>query len=166
MATSNTDDEQLRSTLRHILQLNEANQELRRLVVDVTSDKFLITTVSRYYEAHREIGLMVACGPSVHLVDYLVELDRLDDVHKYFRHINADDDEQKRLGKTFNLGLQKLIEESERVITHYSTPVEPEMLLNWCGSTADKSAYTDVLKGEYDGHHSVLLEHRLFPHSV
>ncbi|CAF1224245.1 unnamed protein product [Adineta ricciae] len=77
---------------------------------------------------------MLNSGPSTNLVDYLVELDRLNDAHKYFKQIHAED-ELKRSVVLYNIAIQKLIEESDRLIVHYSTPINPDELIEVCKST-------------------------------
>nr|ACD54632.1 exocyst complex component 7-like protein [Adineta vaga] len=134
MTMSDHDDEQLRILLRFILHINEVNQDLRRLVCDIEDDKTSITAVCRYYEAFNEIQMMITSGPSLNLVDYLVELDRLDDAHRYFKQIH-DEDQHKRSGQLYNIGLKKLIEESDELIMFHSIPLNSDDLLELSKST-------------------------------
>ncbi|UJR07966.1 hypothetical protein I4U23_012245 [Adineta vaga] len=107
---------------------------LRRLVCDIEDDKTSITAVCRYYEAFNEIQMMITSGPSLNLVDYLVELDRLDDAHRYFKQIH-DEDQHRRSGQLYNIGLKKLIEESDELIMFHSIPLNSDDLLELSKST-------------------------------
>ena len=146
MATSVYDEEQIRTILKFILHLNDVNHNLRRLVGDMAHDISLITAVFRYYEAYHEIQIMLNSGPSTNLVDYIVELDRLNDAHQYFKQIHAED-ELKRSVVLYNIGIQKLIEESDRSIVHCSTAINPDELIEICKSTTYEPVSTEGVQG-------------------
>jgi hypothetical protein len=146
LTTLNSVERKLRSLEELVAPVHEANNELRFLLNNVESSISVIDSVLRYYEICDELFSTITLGPGGNLVDYLTELNRLDDAVKYFKR-STNVDERERVTKLYDIGRQKLVDESDKLILRYANPLSPTELLELCVSTSSSAVDTYTMQG-------------------
>ncbi|CAF2214349.1 unnamed protein product [Rotaria magnacalcarata] len=120
---------------RRTKKATEVNNELRCLVMCGDPNTSLIASILWYYQTYSELREKINADPSENIVDYLVDLDRLDDIVKCFKSIKILD-EEKRVIELYNTGRQKLIEASDKAILCHTHLISPNDLIDLCKLTS------------------------------
>lgn len=110
----------------------EATNELRLLLNNVDNSLILVDSILHYYQICGELQPKISSGPGGDLDEYLTELDRLEDAVKYFKRITTGVNERERITQLFDLGRQRLVEETDRLILRYANPLLPKELIELC----------------------------------
>jgi hypothetical protein len=111
-----------------VMPVYETSNELRLLLGNVDASTVLVDSITHYYNIYNQLASTISFGPDGNLLDYLSEMDRLDDAAKYLKRVKAEN-ESERVMQLFNIGRKKLVEESERLIARYANPLSPKDLL-------------------------------------
>jgi hypothetical protein len=146
VTTLNNFERKLHSLAELIAPVNAANNELVFLLNNVESSISVTEFVLRHYVVHDELFSTITSGPGGNLFDYLTELDRLDDAVKYFKR-RTTVDERERVTKLYDIGRQKLVEESDKLILRYANPLPPNELLELCESTSSSAVDVYTMQG-------------------
>ncbi|CAF1011995.1 unnamed protein product [Rotaria sp. Silwood1] len=109
----------------------EATNELGFLLNNVDQSLLLVDSILHYYEICSELQTTVSSGPGGNLTEYLSELDRLEDAVKYFKRTTSVS-ERERVIQLFDLGRQRLVEETDKLILRYANPLSPKELIELC----------------------------------
>ncbi|CAF4012500.1 unnamed protein product [Rotaria magnacalcarata] len=80
---------------RRTKKATEVNNELRCSVMCGDPNTSLIASILWYYQTYSELREKINADPSENIVDYLVDLDRLDDIVKCFKSIKILDEEKR-----------------------------------------------------------------------
>ncbi|CAM2714035.1 unnamed protein product [Rotaria socialis] len=109
----------------------EATNELGFLLNNVDQSLSLVDSILHFYEICSELQTTVSSGPGGNLAEYLLELDRLQDAVKYFKSTTSVS-ERERVVQLFDLGRQRLVEETDKLILRYANPLSPKELTELC----------------------------------
>ncbi|CAF0979509.1 unnamed protein product [Adineta steineri] len=138
-------EQEIQSVMKLIHRINKENKHLRRLTACIESNSSVINSTFRYYKMRNILFSIITAGPSDHLIDYLIELDDLNDMLKYFKSL-AVHDEEKYVTELYNIGRQKLIEESDDLIMKSTNSIPPQELLDLCRSISFTPIDTDDIQ--------------------
>ncbi|CAF0977096.1 unnamed protein product [Rotaria sordida] len=109
----------------------EATNELSFLLNNVDHSLLLVDSVLHYYEICNELQPTISSGPGGNLTEYLSELDRLEEAVKYFKRTTSVS-ERERVTQLFDLGRQRLVEETDKLILRYANPLSAKELIELC----------------------------------
>lgn len=107
----------------------EATNELGFLLTNVDGSLSLVDSILHYYDICSELYSIISSGPGGNITEYLSQLDRLQDAVKYFKTTKATS-ERERVLQLFDLGRQKLVEETDKLILRYANPLTPKESLD------------------------------------
>ena len=143
VATLDNFERKLQSLDELVTPVYEATNELRLLLNNVDQSLSLVDSVLHYYDICGELTPTVSSGPGGNLVDYLAELDRLEDAVKYFKRVTAAG-ERERVTQLYDLGRKRLVEETDKLILRYANPLSPKELLDLCESATSAPNGNDL----------------------
>jgi len=147
VSTLDNFERKLQSLDELVTPVYEATNELRLLLNNVDQSLTLVDSVLHYYDICGELTPTISSGPGGNLVDYLSELDRLEDAVKYFKRTTAVS-ERERVTQLFDLGRQKLVEETDRLILRYANPLSAKDLIELCEISANNTNDIHAMQGE------------------
>jgi hypothetical protein len=147
VSTLDNFERKLQSLDELVTPVYEATNELRLLLNNVDQSLTLVDSVLHYYDICGELTPIISSGPSGNLTDYLSELDRLEDAVKYFKRTTAVS-ERERVTHLFDLGRQKLVEETDRLILRYANPLSPKDLIELCEISANNTNDIHAMQGQ------------------
>jgi len=147
VSTLDNFERKLQSLDELVTPVYEATNELRLLLNNVDQSLTLVDSVLHYYDICGELTPIISSGPSGNLTDYLSELDRLEDAVKYFKRTTAIN-ERERVTHLFDLGRQKLVEETDRLILRYANPLSPKDLIELCEISANNTNDIHAMQGQ------------------
>jgi hypothetical protein len=147
VSTLESFDRKLASLDEIVTPVYEATNETRLLMTNVDRSLLLTDSILKYYDIYTELATMISSGPVGNLVDYLAQIDRLVDAVKYFTGVTAVS-ESDRVIKLFNIGRQKLIDESDKLISRYANPLSSKDLIDLCQVSMQHNNETHAMQGE------------------
>jgi hypothetical protein len=147
VSTLDNFERKLQSLDELVTPVYEATNELRLLLNNVDQSLTLVDSVLHYYDICGELTPTISSGPGGNLTDYLSELDRLEDAVKYFKRTTAVS-ERERVTQLFDLGRQKLVEETDRLILRYANPLLAKDLIELCEISANNTNDIHAMQGE------------------
>jgi hypothetical protein len=134
VATLDNFERKLQSLDELVTPVYEATNELRLLLNNVDQSLSLVDSVLHFYDICGELTPTVSSGPGGNLTDYLTELDRLEDAVKYFKRVTAVA-ERERVTQLYNIGRQRLVDETDKLILRYANPLSPKEVIELYEST-------------------------------
>jgi len=150
ISTLDNFERKLKSLDELVTPVHEATNELFLLVNNVDQSLSLVDSVLHYYDICGELTPTVSSGPGGNLTDYLAELDRLEDAVKYFKKVTAVA-ERERVTHLYDIGRQRLVEETDKLILRYANPLSPKELLELCDAN-DHTNSNDIhsMQGKFE----------------
>ncbi|CAF4357435.1 unnamed protein product, partial [Rotaria socialis] len=151
----------IQAVYRRIKKATEVNNELRCSVIRGDPNTSLIASILWYYQTYSELLEKIKTEPtesSENIVDYLVDLDRIDDIVKCFKSIKIIG-EEKRAIELYHTGRQKLIEASDNLILGHTHKISPNDLIDLCKLTSPTPIDAESSHGTYRIIFEWFLEH-------
>ncbi len=147
VSTLDNFERKLQSLDELVSPIDGATNELRLLVTNVDKSLTLVDSVLHYYDIHSELKPTISSGPGGNIIDYISELDRLEDAVKYFKRTTAVS-ERERVTQLFDVGRQKLVDETDKLILRYANPLSPKDLIELCEISANNTSDIHAMQGE------------------
>ena len=147
VSTLDNFERKLQSLDELVTPVYEATNELRLLLNNVDQSLSLVDSVLHYYDICGELTPTISSGPGGNLTDYLSELDRLEDAFKYFKSTTAVS-ERERVTQLFNVGRERLVDETDKLILRYANPISPKDLIELCEMSTNTKNDIHAMQGE------------------
>ncbi|UJR32174.1 hypothetical protein I4U23_019640 [Adineta vaga] len=157
VSTLDNFERKLQSLDELVTPVYEATNELGLLLHNVDQSLSLVDSVLHYYDICGELTPTVSSGPGGNLTDYLAELDRLEDAVKYFKRTQAVR-ERERVLHLFDLGRQRLVEETDKLILRYANALSPKELLELLETSSKNTTDIHAMQEEDMGALRTIIE--------
>ncbi|CAF0808113.1 unnamed protein product [Didymodactylos carnosus] len=112
----------------------DSTNELRLLLTNVEKTLSVCDSVLHYYDVCSELNSTISSGPGGNIIDYLKELEKLEDAVKYFKRVSAQQQgavsERERVNQLYDLGRRRLLDETDKLIMRYSNPLQAKEVLD------------------------------------
>uniref|UniRef100_A0A4W4F7G4 Exocyst complex component 7 n=1 Tax=Electrophorus electricus TaxID=8005 RepID=A0A4W4F7G4_ELEEL len=116
-----------------IIPVHKQTENLQRLQENVDKTLFCLDHVISYYHVAKDTDKIIREGPSGRLDEYLACIAKIQKAVEYFQDNNPDSPELNTVKVRFEKGKEQLEAEFRALLTRYSKPVPPILILDAIG---------------------------------
>ncbi|XP_056626950.1 exocyst complex component 7 isoform X13 [Triplophysa dalaica] len=127
-----------------IIPVHKQTENLQRLQENVDKTLSCLDHVISYYHVAKDTDKIIREGPAGRLNEYLVCIAKIQKAVEYFQDNNPDSPELNTVKARFEKGKELLEAEFRSLLTRYSKPVPPILILDAIGGDEDIEVQEDV----------------------
>uniref|UniRef100_A0A8C2GYF2 Exocyst complex component 7 n=1 Tax=Cyprinus carpio TaxID=7962 RepID=A0A8C2GYF2_CYPCA len=127
-----------------IIPVHKQTENLQRLQENVDQTLSCLDHVISYYHVAKDTDKIIREGPAGRLDEYLACIAKIQKAVEYFQDNNPDSPELNTVKARFERGKELLEAEFRSLLTRYSKPVPPVLILDAIGGDEDMEVQEDV----------------------
>uniref|UniRef100_A0A671KTS2 Exocyst complex component 7 n=1 Tax=Sinocyclocheilus anshuiensis TaxID=1608454 RepID=A0A671KTS2_9TELE len=127
-----------------IIPVHKQTENLQRLQENVDKTLSCLDHVISYYHVAKDTDKIIREGPAGRLDEYLACIAKIQKAVEYFQDNNPDSPELNTVKARFEKGKELLEAEFRSLLTRYSKPVPPILILDAIGGDEDMEVQEDV----------------------
>ncbi|KAG1930392.1 exocyst complex component [Pimephales promelas] len=127
-----------------IIPVHKQTENLQRLQENVDKTLSCMDHVISYYHVAKDTDKIIREGPAGRLDEYLACIAKIQKAVEYFQDNNPDSPELNTVKARFEKGKELLEAEFRSLLTRYSKPVPPVLILDAIGGDEDMEVQEDV----------------------
>ncbi|XP_043087117.1 exocyst complex component 7 isoform X11 [Puntigrus tetrazona] len=127
-----------------IIPVHKQTENLQRLQENVDKTLSCLDHVISYYHVAKDTDKIIREGPAGRLDEYLACIAKIQKAVEYFQDNNPDSPELNTVKARFEKGKELLEAEFRSLLTRYSKPVPPVLILDAIGGDEDMEVQEDV----------------------
>uniref|UniRef100_A0A9J7Z9F7 Exocyst complex component 7 n=1 Tax=Cyprinus carpio carpio TaxID=630221 RepID=A0A9J7Z9F7_CYPCA len=127
-----------------IIPVHKQTENLQRLQENVDKTLSCLDHVISYYHVAKDTDKIIREGPAGRLDEYLACIAKIQKAVEYFQDNNPDSPELNTVKARFERGKELLEAEFRSLLTRYSKPVPPVLILDAIGGDEDMEVQEDV----------------------
>uniref|UniRef100_A0A8C1LH36 Exocyst complex component 7 n=1 Tax=Cyprinus carpio TaxID=7962 RepID=A0A8C1LH36_CYPCA len=127
-----------------IIPVHKQTENLQRLQENVDQTLSCLDHVISYYHVAKDTDKIIREGPAGRLDEYLACIAKIQKAVEYFQDNNPDSPELNTVKARFERGKELLEAEFRSLLTRYSKPVPPILILDAIGGDEDMEVQEDV----------------------
>nr|XP_023676191.1 exocyst complex component 7 isoform X7 [Paramormyrops kingsleyae] len=128
-----------------IIPVHKQTENLQRLQENVDKTLSCLDHVISYYHVAKETDKIIKEGPAGRLDEYLACIAKIQKAVEYFQDNNPDSPELNTVKARFEKGKELLEAEFRSLLTRYSKPVPPILILDAIGTDEDLEVQEEVV---------------------
>ncbi|XP_051770281.1 exocyst complex component 7 isoform X2 [Ctenopharyngodon idella] len=128
-----------------IIPVHKQTENLQRLQENVDKTLSCMDHVISYYHVAKDTDKIIREGPAGRLDEYLACIAKIQKAVEYFQDNNPDSPELNTVKARFEKGKELLEAEFRSLLTRYSKPVPPVLILDAIGGDEDMEVQEDVM---------------------